>query len=403
MPARPVDPDAAGDSGTARLDADLRMRSLLSRGLEALPAGLDVRRSGAYHRVRLGSDLRAGSFDARVELQGAGAFGAAGPLEAPLQVGLQQAWLRWRTTRARTAISVEAGRMALQYGSGRQIGRYDFHPTGHAFDGVRVRGELDRVLVVDLLATRLRRDPNQQGVDRGLYGVLATAQPTGSLTGDVYLLVLRDGDESGRHQLQTMGLRLQWEPWGVALAELETAAQFGRRSDDAPDAEDRFAHMIAARLGAFGTLGLPFGGGLMVELYSGDDDPDDGVERAWRPLYPDQDRIVGLLQRFSPSNLRAFGGWLELGARERLSARVEGRLFAQLAAPRVGDRGSGWQAIAGEIDGRVRWTMAAGQQLELAAGVSLPSADPASGTPALPLGAVVMLQWRGRFASASNP
>ncbi|MCB9740559.1 MAG: alginate export family protein [Deltaproteobacteria bacterium] len=400
-PASAIEPPASDtDAATAtriRFDGDLRVRTLLARGLDDVPLGVDLRRSGTYHRVRIGAAMQRGSLDARVELQSSGAFGAAGPQEAPLAVGLQQAWMRYRLSSSRFLFSVEAGRLSLHYGSGRQIGSYDMHPTGNAFDGLRLRGELDNVLQVDLLATRLRRDANQPELQRSLYGVHASATPTGSLKGDVYLLILRDGAQADEHDLQTMGIRVQWQPWGIVLAEMEAALQFGRRNDSDPTENDRLAHMLVLNLGAQGTLGLAFSGGLTLELYSGDDDPTDGVERAWRPLYPDLDRVVGLLQRFAPSNLRTLGGWLQAGGNELWSIRLVGRLLSQRVAEADTAVGDGWQAIGGELDLALQLRPHPFHRISLLGGVLLPSSDPLTGAPTDPIGVATLLEWRGQF------
>ena len=288
--------------------------------------------------------------------------------------------------------------MALHYGAGRQIGSFDFHQTGHAYDGIRLRATVDKALVVDVLSVRLRRDIAQPDRQRVLYGVLATARPTGSLLGDIYLLVLDDGTPDGRQRLQTMGLRLDWRPFGVVEAEIESAVQIGNRIGGASGESDRFATMVVARLGAFGTAGIPFGGGVGFDRYSGDDDMTDGVDRAWRPLYGDLDVIVGLLQRFSPSNLRTALAWLEAGPRDGLHARVDIRLIEQLRAASTAETtSSGWQAAGAEIDGKAQYAPWPGQSLSIGAGVFVPTASPVTGKRAGPVGLLTFTQWRGRF------
>jgi hypothetical protein len=123
----------------------LRVRARQTTRLHGLPAGLDEVREGAFHRVRLGASFQREDLSAYLQLQSAGAMGDAGPDDEPLTVGLQQGWLRWDPQGWR-GLRVSAGRMALEFGAGRQIGRYDYHEIGHAFDGLDVGWAIGRYL-----------------------------------------------------------------------------------------------------------------------------------------------------------------------------------------------------------------------------------------------------------------
>ena len=159
---------------SVHVDSELRLRAQLGRGLGASLVGVGDQQRGVLHRIRLGANFASGNVDARVELQSSGAFGSAGPGDDPMQVGLQQGWMRWRPEQW-TFLAVEAGRMALHYGAGRQIGSFDFHQTGHAYDGIRLRATVDKALVVDVLSVRLRRDiaPHRACIGALLAGLAA--------------------------------------------------------------------------------------------------------------------------------------------------------------------------------------------------------------------------------------
>lgn len=383
------------------VDADLRIRSALGRGIEASLGGLTgagKSAAGTSFRFRLGSDFDLEHVGARIELQSSHDFGGSSPADQPPTIGLQQGYLHL-TSRPSLGLRLDAGRMRLDYGAGRHIGGYDFHGTGHAYDGARLRWSLHNRLSIDVLGVRLRRDDAQPDRQRSLVGVYATAQPTGSLVGDLYLLVLDDGADAGRLRLQTMGVRLDWRPWGVARLETEFAGQVGSRDGRDPAEQSHLAWMGVLRLGVQLGDAIPVAGGVLAEHWSGDRDPDDGIDSAWRPLYGNLDELTGLLQLFAPTNLQTLGLWTMVGDPKRWSHRLDARLMSRLASPGAasGLVPHGWRAVGGEIDVRSQWALSRALTLGGSGGLFLPAEDAGQAGATQDLAFAVLIELRGRF------
>lgn len=398
---RPAWPTLRRDNDL-RLDADLRFRGSVGVHLHDLQAGQEDRVEGVFQRVRLGARFATPSIEARLQLQVSGAFGAKGPGEQPVPVGLQAGTLRWLIPSVK-GLEVELGRMALEYGSGRHIARYDFHDEGNAYDGLRVRFAIDRWLRIDALGVKLRRNTAQPEQERNLFGVVLVGRPFLPLTTDVYLLVLRDGSTTDRANFQTMGLRLVWnEPTWLRL-ETEVAVQAGTvQPAGALASLDLLASAVSAEVGL--ALGRRAGLTFRFDSYSGDDGSEPDVSHGWRPLYPDLVRHVGLLQLFAPTGLRQWVASARIGPRQGLRLETDVRLTSTLAGgrvpgfsrPLVGDMGGGWVQTGTEVDVALRWPAFPGSELLVATGVFFPSTDLAA-----KLGnqraSQLLLQWTSRF------
>ena len=392
-PSGATRPDLASDLGrplplaasTARwrLGADVRLRGWASRDVERL-GGLEGDHGAAF-RARLAAAGVLGDSSALVELQSVGHFGGATSSgQAPL-VGLQQAVIAWdggRTSRLR----VEAGRLHLRYGVGRHVGDFDFDAQGNAYDGGRLRWRLAERLQVDLIGVRPRAsigsaaelDGKVQGGKRKLIGAYAHAQPLTTLDADLYLLALDGYDGDRRVLTQTMGMRLGWRAPRLLSLDAEAAAQVGAGEGSEVASEGHLAWMAGMRLRLRGEAALRFEAGLMFDVWSGDADPTDGVDGAWRPLHGDTDRMVGALQRFEVSNLQVLGAFAEFGLSQRWLLKAEARLFARRAADdEPGSAGAlGWRAAGTEIDVHFRWNVSSVIALEALFATFLPSQAP---------------------------
>ncbi|MCO4760982.1 MAG: alginate export family protein [Myxococcales bacterium] len=389
---------------TFRWDADLRFRGAVGIHLKDLQAGQDDRVQGVFQRLRLGSRVSTTDLEARLQLQVSGAFGEKGPGEQPVPVGLQAGSLRWKLPAAQ-GLTFEVGRMALEFGSGRHIARYDFHDEGNAYDGFRLQYSAEPWLRVDTLGVKLRRTSAQPDKERTLFGLYLVGKPFKPVTTDVYLLILRDGGDQGRIDLQTMGLRLEFKPNPHFRVEFEGAVQFGSRqpvSEKAP--LDHLAGAMAAELEFAGRLGVQLAGGLRAQQYSGDDGTEANLSRAWRPLYPDVVRHVGLLQLFAQSGLRQLGAWLRVGDSGRLYIEADARLNASpggaqapgFSRPKLGKAGDGWVSLGSEVDVRLVWRALSSSRLMLATGMFAPSSELAAKIGGR-LARQVLLQWTSHF------
>lgn len=404
-PADPVAPAAAALAlpAQARLDAELRFRASRSRQLSDLQAGLDEFRHGVFFRTRLGAAFDHDVLGAYLQLQASGALGDSGPGQAPLPVGLQQGYVRARAP-VLPGLQAEVGRLALDFGAGRQIGRYDFHDSGNAFDGLHLRYGARTALDLHAVAVQIRRNSAQPQQERQLAGLYLTGLPAEGLTTDLYFLYLRDGSDEATARVLTMGARIDWRPGRLLHLEAEAAGQVGEQRTDGAAAPVDHAAMMAAGMAAVAfEVGLPVELAAYGHIYSGDGDPNDKVLSRWRPLYPSLDEQVGLLQLVQPSNLGQYGGRVTLRAPARVAVSVDGRVsvsrtgeplpgFDGMALPGDGS----WQTVGTELDFRVEWPWRPGSVFLLAAGAFLPAAalEQALGQQ---LAGQALLQWTSRF------
>lgn len=299
---------AAAESPTnLSWDAELRFRGERTLGLNEAEPLLASKHHGWFQRSRLGARLERDALTAVIQLQSSSVLGAAGPGSDPLPLGLQQGWLRARLPWGADTW-VEAGRMSLEYGAARQIGRYDFDAVGQAFDGARLHFGLERRLQADAFVAQLRRTAGQPDRQRMLGGVHLSATPHDSVLTELYVLYLHDDEPAQDTHLLTMGTRVKTTPIPQFAFEAEGAVQTGQQRQRAAIlASDHLAWMAATTAVARLRTAVLVEGGLFGHLFSGDGDPSDSVRRTWRPLYPSRDQVVGLMQQFTTSNLAEAG------------------------------------------------------------------------------------------------
>ena len=350
---------------------------------------------GVFQRIRLGARLSTSTLHAYIQLQSASVLGEAGPAQfqptgsapsgpgdIPMPVGLQQGRLRW-TPGWIKGLDVELGRMALHYGKGRQIGEYDFHETGNAFDGLKLHYEIPDYLDVDALAVKLRRNTAHPELERNLLGVYIAGRPIKPMQADVYFLYVTDGAEQLRLALQTLGARLEWQPWRWLSLEVEGAFQVGTQQPDGyAEPLDHFATSWTAAISGHHNPGVPLALGLQAQQHSGNAGETDDQVRAWRPLYPNLDVHLGLLQIVDQRNLRQVGGWFRIGDLDkgpsltvdlRLNSSVAGSPVPAFSGPALDGKVGDWTPLGTELDARIRWPLLGNSELLVASGVFAPS------------------------------
>ncbi len=400
--SEPAEPVSTIES---KLDAELRFRTAASGGITAPAPGQDDWRRGASDRVRLGAQLRRQNISSYVQLQQSGALGDAGPGDQPLQFGMQQGFVRVEEAGLR-GLRVDFGRMALEYGSARMIGRYDFHETGNAFDGLRAHQTVGDYLDADVLAVKIRRNSAHPDKGRNLFGLYATARPTSRVTADLYLLYLSDTTETAQSHDITMGSRIEFRPWSFLTAEAELAAQIGgEQLADHAQARDHLALAMAGSLQLDASKWIPLYGRAFSHMYSGDELAHPNVSSRWHPLYPSLDEIVGFLQIFAQANLTQVGGTLGWKPVEKIDISLDGRQsYARTGTTLPGFAGQilpgdgAWVRLGAELDLRIRWSLRPWSQLLLVGGSFAPSQDVKSNL--LNQGrniSQVLLQWTTRF------
>gem|GEM_PF-3496982 len=323
-----------------RFDASFRFRGVYAQNRTSLDSARDDASREVHQRMRVGAAFGKGPVDAYFQVQSAGTLGSPARFDADssssrvgASLGLQQGWARWRWPLI-DGFEVQAGRMALEYGAGRRIGRYDFHETGNAFDGVRVGWKPGDFVSIDLLAVRIRAADSSSDT-RTLLGTYIVTKPASIITTDVYFLFADDRGKS-RAENVNMGLRVVLRPWYWMEWDAEGAVQYGTVTPQGySNPLDHLATSLATELRMRGHLGVPLGFNLRFQRHSGDNDTVDDASAAWRPLYPSLARQVGVLQLFPQSNLVQYGIGVRIGDRNDVRVLVDTRFSGAMSHSRV--------------------------------------------------------------------
>ncbi len=396
-----------GSTGS-KLDAELRFRGSKTAYLGNSTAGQDAVRSGFFDRMRLGANFVSPNVTAYMQLQASGAFGDSGVNLSPLPIGLQQGVIQLRLPGVKN-LDLNVGRMALEFGAGRMIGRYDFHETGHAFDGIDAHLGIDKVLDLHAIVVKIRRNSAQPDYERSMGGIYLQTTPIASLQADVYFLYLIDnklgeaGKPNEKDRLLTMGARIGWQPAHWLEFEGEAAVQVGEFQQEGQlDRQDLLATALVGQLTLKRQGHLPQRLSMYGQMYSGDAKPTDRVLTTWKPLYPSVDEVVGLLQLVNQTNLLQVGLRYRAQLFAQMSAEVDARSFASeggATLPGFGEKFLSltptWHTVGAELDLRLRWQWRPRTEFLLAAGTFAPSdALVALGQR---LAGQVLLQWSSKF------
>lgn len=200
---------------------------------------------------------------------------------------------------------VQVGRFNMLYGDELLISPGEWGKTGNAWDGLRVRHK-DEHFWADLFVTQpVEAQTVPVGVDQSFGGVYLGV-PAGDFAFEAYGLLRDDRHDAGAlADDATVGGRAMWKPKDGPSVTLELAAQTGDHG--ALDAGGTMAMVDAAVPAAEGLrLGLNF-------LYaSGDGDPADSDDDAFKPLYHTPHKILGasdLVQLTNVQDVSAYARW----------------------------------------------------------------------------------------------
>lgn len=380
-------------ASTVRWNADIRLRGgqfwqdLTPTNNAALGATADDR-AGGFQRARLGVALERETLRAGLEVQ---AEGSSGNLAAA-SAHLQQAWAEagWGT---RTRLQVRGGRQRLQVASGLLVGAYDVSDRGRVFDAVEVTVRHTDTLLLRALGSRAQ-PLDASDTRRRLAGLALHAQPHERLGVDVHLL--GHGDEVGnqRWRMLTLGAGLQVRPLPRLTAAAEGALQAGDvRTTGQKTGTDQLAAMGRVEVAFGGPVTWPWRLTGQLTVWSGDTEPADQVQRAFRPLFGNLDEAVGWLRLWRPSGLRqgVLRGRLPLG--DHLQAEAEWRwsqIVAADAAPWLGSDRS-WRFAGHEPLVRLAARVGSASWVSATAGNWLQR------LPSRPDVSQVWLEWRSRF------
>ncbi|HEX9646605.1 MAG TPA: alginate export family protein, partial [Alphaproteobacteria bacterium] len=296
---------------------------------------------------------------------------------------------------------VKAGRLTLDMGSRRLVGRAGFRNTINAFTGIDARwtgaggGKLRAffTLPVDRRPnTRAALSDNRVAFDDESWSqrfwsvYYAEPELPWGDRGEVYLFGLDEYDSSRRatadRTLYTPGFRLYRPAAGGAFDyQVEAIVQFGesRASTAATDVAvlDHLAHFEHFEVGySFATHWSP----RLIAQYdyaSGDDDPADGRNNRFDPLFGARRFDFGPTDIYGPfarSNLSSPGLRLEVKPAPGVDGMLAGRSF-WLASDRDTWTGAGVRDATGasggflgtQVEARLRWQVVPGN-LQLEAG-----------------------------------
>lgn len=382
----PIDSAALSPPEPAVLtvDTEIRLRGAEGIHLDSLEPGLASRTGGWFQRSRLRATLARSNLQAVIQVQSAGALGAAAPGADPMPLGLQtgyaqiqlpwlsEAWLR-------------GGRQPMEFGAGRQVGLYDFDSIGQAFDGIRAHMARQDWLEVDVFALKLRRTPGQLDQERALTGAYLVGRPSESLRTDLFFFYLSDRSGLEAVRLLTMGARAVAAPWPWLEAEGEVAVQSGSLGlVTAVEPQSQLSWMAAGQLQLRHGQHAPMRWTAFAHHFNGDAKPDDKIRTAWRPLYPSRDQVVGLMQLFQPTNLQQAGlRWslaiapadqpLDLALSSRLSRAEAGAALPGLGGVALAGA-PGWRELGWEFAATASWKVFKHSQVMAAAAVFEPTA-----------------------------
>lgn len=330
-----------------------------------------------------------------IELQDSRAYASAQtPLNTtivdPLELLQAYVALRWR------GLSLSAGRLTLDVGSRRLVARNEFRNTLNAFTGLDAQwtapgGALVRALAVVPVvrlptdATELARNVprfDRENANTLLWGLFASTAPSEGAPSlldraqlEGYLLGLheRDGTDapSTNRRLFTQGLRLLRAPRAAQLDyQLEGILQLG--SSRASSAADDTTDLVHRAGSLHATLGYRFDVAatprlaLQYDYASGDQDPGDGVQGRFDPLFGAR-RFdfgpTGLYGAFSRANLSSPSWRVEAAPHARVELMLAHRLVwlasSRDAWPPAGLRdtsGASGTFVGNQLEARVRWT-----------------------------------------------
>ena len=376
---------APAEPAALTVDAEFRLRGTEGRHLDNLEPGLAARTGGWFQRSRLRATLVRAQLQAVVQVQSAGALGAAAPGSDPMPLGMQTGYAQVQLPWLNDAW-VRGGRQPMEYGAGRQVGLYDFDAIGQAFDGIRAHMARQNWLEVDVFALKLRRTGVQQDQDRALTGAYLVGRPNDAVRTDLYFIYLSDRSGHEAVRLLTMGARAVATPTPWLEAEVEVAVQSGSLGLlTAVEPQSQLSGMAAGQLQVRHGQRLPMRWTAFAHHFTGDAKPDDKIRTAWRPLYPSRDQLVGLMQLFEPSNLQQFGlKWaldvapaaqpLQLGLNARLSRSEAGAALPGLGGVAM-TGAAGWRALGWEVDATAAWQLFRHSQILAGAAFFAPSAE----------------------------
>jgi len=291
--------------------ASLRVRMLYDRNRMDLDTGRGDNDLYLQHRLRLGVTLQpAPGVQGVFVLQDSRDWASERTtVSDQCNLDLYQGYLALEDLGG-SGVRLVAGRFAMELGSGRQVSLRDFHNVGQAFDGVLLGWRRPKVLSADLFAAFVRdgwAPVFREGWGQDAYGVFTglylSTDALSWMDADLYGFYQDDGFQTETTRLGTVGARLAVRPLAGLRLEAEASVQFGRVTIRDLEARAVEASHLATAYAAearyeFQARTRPWVA-LSFASASGDANPWDGRDVAYRPLFPEPTRFLGQLGLFT--------------------------------------------------------------------------------------------------------
>ncbi len=274
-----------------RFGAELRFRSEMYNPVSPLTDLASDTVSAGRARLYLAADIE-DHLSAFIEFQGQ-ATGSGSESES----SLHQGWGRLNDLAGKG--SLQFGRFEMDYGNGRMVSSLDWSNTGRAWDGLRVRTELERY-DFDAFWTRPVAGQGAPLDGRDSFGGLYMTMKELPFDMDLYAFSRsEDPTTINRARDFTYGALFAGELNPTMTWSLEAAYQTGEHG-----ADDASAHALAFRFDVATGPEVSFGFGY--ELASGDNNSLDENAKEFVPLYDSGDVWHGPMDLLVWTNLQDF-------------------------------------------------------------------------------------------------
>jgi len=227
-------------------------------------------------------------------------------------------------------LGFQAGRMELKYGAERQVGPLGWSNVGRAFDGVRLFYHRPRLIQVDAFATIVRDQGRKGGANTDFFGLYARSDYWSFLDVELYGFFLYNDLRSATEKIGTVGARAVARPVEGLTLEAEAAVQFGKSrlaGQARPGANDHLATAYFAQ--ALYRVPVRTSPVLGVFFYSasGDANPADSRNVAYRVLFPTSHPMLGFMDLFQWTGVLDAGPTVRVAPFEDLLLGLDYHLF----------------------------------------------------------------------------
>jgi hypothetical protein len=260
-----------------------------------------------------------------------------------------------------SGLEIQAGRMAMAYGAGRQVSKRDFNNVGQSFDGIRIAWERSGILKADVFTTLVRTGispvfQSGRGFDRysSFSGLYLSTSGIPWIEADLYGLYLDNAFNEAVEKFGTVGARILSRPVPGLVLEGEAAVQVGTVEVRARDASRLEASHLATMyfFQVFYETQVTTNPGIGLQFYSssGDANPYDARNVSYRPTFRSTTGVYGYLDLFDYQGVWEIGPRFRLRPHETVVLHLDYHLFllsSDGGMVKAFGTGSGWAGDRG--------------------------------------------------------